>query len=81
MWDLIVLISDHCLSVYFEQLVPDMLPLYFSRACDNCEEWYHGDCIGITEVDANDIKHYYCDKCQGMEKKIPLPIEYLFNHL
>lgn len=37
----------------------------FMIACDNCEEWYHGDCIGITEVDANDIKHYYCDKCQA----------------
>ena len=38
--------------------------LYF-RACDNCEEWYHGDCIGVTEKDAGFIKQYYCDPCKG----------------
>lgn len=32
---------------------------YFS-GCDNCEEWYHGDCIGITEKDAKYIEQYYC---------------------
>lgn len=37
----------------------------FMIGCDNCEEWYHGDCIGITEIDANDIKQYYCDACQA----------------
>ncbi|XP_021961175.1 CXXC-type zinc finger protein 1 isoform X2 [Folsomia candida] len=35
----------------------------FMIACDNCEEWFHGDCINITESDAKVIKHYYCPGC------------------
>lgn len=33
-------------------------------ACDACEEWYHGDCIYITEKEAKHIKHYYCQGCK-----------------
>lgn len=28
--------------------------------CDACEEWYHGDCINITEKDAKHIKQFFC---------------------
>ncbi|XP_055909520.1 CXXC-type zinc finger protein 1-like [Eupeodes corollae] len=36
----------------------------FMIGCDGCEEWYHGDCINITEKEAKHIKHYYCRKCK-----------------
>lgn len=36
----------------------------FCSACDACEEWYHGDCINITEKEAKHIKHYYCQGCK-----------------
>ncbi|WAR27162.1 CXXC1-like protein [Mya arenaria] len=42
----------------------------FMIACDNCEEWYHGDCIGITETDANDIKQYYCGRCRAKDPSL-----------
>lgn len=32
--------------------------------CDFCEEWYHGDCINVTEKEAKAIKKYYCDRCR-----------------
>jgi COMPASS component SPP1 len=32
--------------------------------CDFCEEWYHGDCIQITEKESKAIKKYYCDQCR-----------------
>ena len=36
------------------------------RGCDNCEEWYHGDCIGVTQRDAKIIKVFFCQTCRGM---------------
>jgi len=44
------------------------------RACDACEEWYHGDCVSITQSEANNIHHYYCQWC--IEKDPSLEIEY-----
>ncbi|KAG5682963.1 hypothetical protein PVAND_012279 [Polypedilum vanderplanki] len=36
----------------------------FMICCDQCEEWYHGDCININEKESKSIKKYYCDKCK-----------------
>lgn len=36
----------------------------FMIGCDNCEEWYHGNCIGITEKAAKYIEQYYCVRCR-----------------
>ncbi|XP_077301187.1 CXXC-type zinc finger protein 1-like isoform X2 [Arctopsyche grandis] len=36
----------------------------FMIGCDACEEWYHGDCINITEREARYIRQYYCERCR-----------------
>ncbi|XP_067015248.1 CXXC-type zinc finger protein 1 isoform X2 [Anabrus simplex] len=36
----------------------------FMIGCDSCEEWYHGDCIRITEKEAKYIKHFVCVRCR-----------------
>ncbi|KAK4329393.1 hypothetical protein Pmani_000248 [Petrolisthes manimaculis] len=36
----------------------------FMIGCDKCEEWYHGDCINVTETEANKIKKFFCKKCR-----------------
>ncbi|XP_057341133.1 CXXC-type zinc finger protein 1-like [Microplitis mediator] len=36
----------------------------FMIGCDACEEWYHGDCINITEKDAKYIKQFFCVRCR-----------------
>uniref|UniRef100_A0A2M4BLR3 CXXC-type zinc finger protein 1 n=1 Tax=Anopheles marajoara TaxID=58244 RepID=A0A2M4BLR3_9DIPT len=36
----------------------------FMIGCDACEEWYHGDCINVSEKEAKHIKHYYCQRCK-----------------
>ena len=38
---------------------------FFRSCCDKCDEWFHGDCIGITKLEAKDIKQYYCRQCLG----------------
>lgn len=32
-------------------------------ACDNCNEWYHGQCVGLEEEDSVSIDEYFCPKC------------------
>lgn len=38
--------------------------LFIISACDQCEEWYHGDCINVTPKQAEQIKTYYCPQCR-----------------
>ncbi|XP_035221026.1 CXXC-type zinc finger protein 1-like [Stegodyphus dumicola] len=37
----------------------------FMISCDNCNEWFHGDCLGITEECAKQIDFFYCDLCKS----------------
>ncbi|KAF9180049.1 hypothetical protein BGZ51_006440 [Haplosporangium sp. Z 767] len=40
----------------------------FMIACDRCEEWFHGRCIGMKPQDAKKSNHYYCDTCQRIRR-------------
>ncbi|XP_062572423.1 CXXC-type zinc finger protein 1-like, partial [Saccostrea cucullata] len=44
----------------------------FMIGCDNCEEWYHGDCIGVTQKDAELIKHFYCTSCRQHDPSLEI---------
>ncbi|KAJ8393490.1 hypothetical protein AAFF_G00059630 [Aldrovandia affinis] len=46
----------------------------FMIGCDNCNEWFHGDCIHVTEKMAKAIREWYCEKCRG--KNDTLEIKY-----
>ncbi|KAI1893000.1 hypothetical protein AGOR_G00139290 [Albula goreensis] len=46
----------------------------FMIGCDNCNEWFHGDCINVTEKMAKAIREWYCEKCRG--KNDSLEIKY-----
>ena len=35
----------------------------FMIGCDECEEWYHGSCIGISESRADRVDKYVCVRC------------------
>ncbi len=39
--------------------------LEYFRGCDHCNEWYHGDCIGLTAEESNFIRSFYCSICRG----------------
>lgn len=69
--DYILLLIDffkplyYCTSFKVQIFIELFIILLLNRACDSCEEWYHGDCIGVTQVDARCIKKYFCDACRG----------------
>lgn len=35
----------------------------FMIGCDECEEWYHGSCIGVSESKADRFDKYVCIRC------------------
>lgn len=35
----------------------------FMIGCDDCEEWYHGHCIGVSQAQGNRIDKYLCIRC------------------
>lgn len=37
----------------------------FMIFCEECKEWFHGDCIGITRVKGSQISKYYCKECRS----------------
>ena len=35
----------------------------FMIACDYCNEWYHGSCVGVPEAPSNKLPSYKCEAC------------------
>ncbi|XP_014676834.1 PREDICTED: CXXC-type zinc finger protein 1-like [Priapulus caudatus] len=46
----------------------------FMIGCDNCNEWFHGDCISVTQEHANSIRQFFCEMCR--ERNPNLRIKY-----
>ncbi|KAI8640387.1 hypothetical protein BD408DRAFT_476716 [Parasitella parasitica] len=41
----------------------------FMIACDRCNEWFHGECIEISEKQSEFIDLYYCENCAKLTGK------------
>ena len=37
----------------------------FYVGCDLCANWFHGDCVGITETASRTMTEYVCDDCSS----------------
>jgi hypothetical protein len=40
------------------------LSFHFFSGCDHCEDWFHGDCVNVTEKESKYIKKYFCSECR-----------------
>ncbi|XP_062853895.1 nucleosome-remodeling factor subunit BPTF-like isoform X2 [Trichomycterus rosablanca] len=40
----------------------------FYIGCDLCTNWYHGDCVGITEKQAKKMDDYICAECKRAQE-------------
>lgn len=36
----------------------------FYVGCDLCNNWFHGDCVGITEESSRTLSEFVCDECK-----------------
>jgi hypothetical protein len=37
-------------------------------ACDECNQWYHGECVGVLELEAQALQYWTCDECRMREQ-------------
>jgi len=37
----------------------------FMICCDECEQWYHGECVGVTKAEADAMGRYLCLSCSS----------------
>ncbi|XP_069785166.1 CXXC-type zinc finger protein 1-like isoform X2 [Narcine bancroftii] len=44
----------------------------FMIGCDKCNEWFHGDCIQITEKMAKGIRQWYCRQCRANDATLAI---------
>lgn len=44
----------------------------FMIGCDNCNEWFHGHCINVTEKMAKAIREWYCQQCQKLDPSLSI---------
>ncbi|XP_059385528.1 CXXC-type zinc finger protein 1-like [Carassius carassius] len=44
----------------------------FMIGCDNCNEWFHGHCINVTEKMAKAIREWYCKQCQELDPSLSI---------
>ena len=40
--------------------------------CEKCCEWYHDECLGLSESDINNIEHFYCNECLNKNSSLSL---------
>uniref|UniRef100_A0A7N0V797 PHD finger protein ALFIN-LIKE n=1 Tax=Kalanchoe fedtschenkoi TaxID=63787 RepID=A0A7N0V797_KALFE len=41
----------------------------FWICCDECDKWFHGKCVKVTEAEATNMKRYTCPSCSSSGKK------------
>jgi len=41
----------------------------FMIACDRCQDWFHGDCVGVAPESVDSNAEFYCPRCKPLNKK------------
>ncbi|XP_042337831.1 CXXC-type zinc finger protein 1-like, partial [Plectropomus leopardus] len=65
-------IETHRCPVYCVCRKPDIN--CFMIGCDSCTEWFHGNCVGVSEKAAKAIRVWFCPSCR--DKDLSLEIKY-----
>lgn len=41
----------------------------FMIACDNCNQWFHGECIGLSESQGLFVDLFFCENCSKSKER------------
>ena len=54
-----------------------IIALYFRFyiGCDECQDWFHGRCVGVTQQDADRLETYVCPRCEGTDDNVVEAVE------
>ncbi|XP_048873523.1 CXXC-type zinc finger protein 1-like [Brienomyrus brachyistius] len=52
----------------------------FMIDCGNCNEWFHGNCINVTEKMGKTIQEWYCEKCRSRDGSLEIKYHPKENH-
>ena len=55
-----------------------ILNFRFYIGCERCTDWFHGHCVGILQVEADNIDEYLCPRCDpisAMNKPNSKPLQ------
>nr|XP_015824269.2 CXXC-type zinc finger protein 1a isoform X1 [Nothobranchius furzeri] len=44
----------------------------FMIGCDSCTEWYHGNCVGVSERAAKAIRVWFCPSCRDRDPALEI---------
>ena len=36
----------------------------FYIGCDQCQDWFHGTCVGVSKQEADEMETYVCPTCK-----------------
>ena len=59
---------------------PVMILSIFTRfyvGCDRCQDWFHCECVGITQKEADELDSYICPNCQRKDQEDPTNLKEL----
>ncbi|CAL8318977.1 unnamed protein product [Merluccius merluccius] len=44
----------------------------FMIGCERCNEWFHGECVGVSEKTAKTITVWFCQSCRGNDGSLEI---------
>ena len=57
--------SFFCSSFFFPHIVTDVAFHRVMIECDVCNEWYHGECVHMTDEECEKAETFICPRCKN----------------
>ena len=63
------MLNDWKELILYKHFHENLYPVFrFYIGCDLCSNWYHGECVNISEDQAKYIDTFVCDDCKRQQE-------------